>query len=199
MISRKRPSSSISAFPGTEIIRSPIGLTLLELIIALLVLQIALVAFAQFLTKALDYSRRVRRIEMAQILAQARMEELIRTIPAESTVIPPAEEGETSRILNERPGAFANVAYAHSEAIDPFRWVAEVAPSQNDPKLLGLKLYIYVVDKRIKEEKSSEPIEDFHVSDDREHFTYIHTLSDGSVEVMRGKEKLRVSSAVALP
>jgi len=62
-----------------------------------------------------------------------------------------------------------------------------------------LTLYIYVVDKRIKEEKSSEPIEDFHVSDDREHFTYIHTLSDGSVEVMRGKEKLRVSSAVALP
>ncbi len=189
-------------------IRSPRGLTLLELLIALLVLQIALIAFAQFMTKALDYSRRTRLIEMAQILAQARVEELLMTIPAGAVTIPPGDEGLASRFLNERPGTFDDLAYSHSEDVSAFRWVAEAASSEADPKLLDLTLHVYVVKKRIREEKAAEPAkeeqvaqptEDFHVFENRKQFTYIHTLPDGSVEVMRGKQKITVSTAVAIP
>lgn len=199
MASSKRPFLNNSTPSFTGRIRESSGLTLLELVIALLVLQIALVAFAQFITKALDYSRRVRLVEMAQVLAQAKMEEFLRTIPASPEAVLPGGGGRTSRVLNKKPGTFDDVAYAHSEDITPFRWVAEITSSEANPKLLGLTLYVYVIKKRVKEEKASEPTEDFQVSDDRKYFTYIHTLDDGSVEVMRGREKLRISTAMALP
>jgi len=193
---------------SAKAIRSPRGLTLLELLFALLVLQIALIGFAQFMTKALDYARRTRLIEMAQILAQARVEDLLRTIPTGAVTIPPGDEGLASRLLNERPGTFEDIAYSHSEDVSAFRWVAEAASSKADPKLLDLTLHVYVVKKRIREKEAAEPAkeeqvtqstEDFYVSEDRNHFTYIHTLPDGSVEVMRGKQKITVSTAVAIP
>lgn len=191
MLLRIRPSAANRAFRPADIFRSSKGLTLLELIIALLILQIALVAFAQFLTKALDYSLQVRRVEMAQILAQARMEELIRILSA--------GEGKTSGLLNDRPGTFYDMAYGQSEDVDPFKWIAEVAPLETNPKLLELTLRIYVVDRRSKSERTSESGEDFYVSEDLERFTYTHMLPDGSIEVMAGKEKLKISSAVAIP
>jgi hypothetical protein len=149
------------------------------------------VAFAQFITRAFDYSRQVRRIEMAQILAQAKMEELLLTLPG--------SEIKTSGLLNEGPGNFADMAYGRSEDVDPFRWIAEVAPSKTNPNLMDLTLRIYVVGKRTKQEAPSAPVEDFYVSDGRERFSYTHVLPDGSVEVIVGKEKLVVSSAVAIP
>ena len=192
---------------SAKAIRNPRGLTLLELLVALLVLQIALIAFAQFMTKALDYAMRTRQIEMAQILAQAKVEELLMTIPAGAVTIPPGDESLASRFLNERPGTFDDLAYSHSEDVSAFRWVAEAASSEADPKLLDLTLHVYVVKKRIREEEAAEPTEeqiaqpaeDFYVSENRKHFTYIHSLPDGSVEVMRGKQKITVSTAVAIP
>jgi hypothetical protein len=158
----------------------------------MLILQIALVAFAQFMTKALDYARRVRQVEMAQILAQAKMEELIHTL---STVGPPKplSDGETT-ILNDGPGTFNDLALGQAEDIDPFKWLAEAAPSATNPNLVKLTLHVYVVRKRPTESSG-----EFFVSDDRERFSYWRTLPDGSIEVMVGKEKLEVASAVAIP
>ncbi len=199
MLAKRRDFSGTRIFPRLGILRDSGGLTLLELIVAFLILQIALVGFAQFMTKALDYSSRVRRGEMAQILAQVRMEELIRAIPTGAIEIGPVEQEHASRVLNERPGGFDDLAYAHSEDVSPYRWLAAVAPTQGDPKLLGLTLYVYSVRKKTKEEKSSEPVESFVLSEDRERFTYTHTMPDGTVEVVQGRERIRVSSAVALP
>jgi len=192
MSSRIQPSFSNRDLHPIDLFQSSKGLTLLELIVAMLILQIALVAFAQFMTKALDYSRRVRQVEMAQILAQAKMEELIQTI---STVGPPkplAEEGTI--ILNDGPGTFNDLALGQTEDIDPFKWLAEVAPSGTNPKLVELTLHVYVVRKR-----TTESEKEFFVSDDRERFSYWHVIPDGSIEIMVGKEKLKVASAVAIP
>ena len=191
MLSNKGPAATGLSQSPSGILRSSKGLTLLELIVAFLVLQIALVGFAQFITKALDYSRQVRRIEMAQILAQAKMEELLLTLPN--------ADPRASGILNEGPGNFVDMAYGRSEDVDPFRWIAEAAPSNTNPNLTELTLHIYVVGKRTKRETPSEPAEDFFVSDDRERFSYTYVLPDGSVEIIVGRQKLAVSSAVAIP
>ena len=199
MTSKERPTLRNCPSLRLSFVDERDGLTLLELLIAFVVLQIALVTFAQFMTKALDYSREVRRMEMAQILAQAKMEELFRTLFSDtSPALPPGEAG-APRVLNERPGSFDDFAYAQSEDITPFRWVAEVKPSADNPVLLNLSLHVYITEKRIKSEKVSVPVEDFYISEDRERFSFTHTLSDGSVEVIHGKEKVRVSSAIALP
>jgi hypothetical protein len=158
----------------------------------LLILQIALVAFAQFITKALDYSRRVRQVEMAKILAQARMEELIQTI---STVgMPKALSDGGATILNDGPGTFNDLALGQAEDIAPFKWVVEAAPSNTNPNLVELTLHVYVVRKR-----TTDSMREFFVSDDRERFSYSHVLPDGSIEIMAGKEKLKIVSAVAIP
>lgn len=199
MLTTEGLATADRALPPADLVRSSKGLTLLELIIALLVLQIALVTFAQFITRALDYSRRIRQVEMAQILAQARMEELIRTFTPADALAPGTGEGDSPSLLNERPGTFEDMAYGLSEDIDPFKWIAEVNTSERNPKLLELTLHIYVVDRRTKSEKTSEPVEDFYLSEDRERFMYTYTLPDNSVEVMLGRQKLEVTSAVAIP
>jgi type II secretory pathway pseudopilin PulG len=199
MISKKRELFGKCTSPLSGTLDNSNGLTILEVIIAFVVLQIALVAFAQFMTKALDFSREVRRVEMAQILAQAKMEEFIRTLPLETTpAFSPGDTG-TSQFLNEIPASFDGLAYAESEDISPFRWVAEATPSVDNPGLLNLTLHVYVVEKRIKSQKSSTLVKDLYIPEDREWFSFTHSLSDGTVEVVNGKEKLRVSSAIALP
>jgi type II secretory pathway pseudopilin PulG len=186
----KRDKTKRGVGPGRTF-RSNKGLTLLELILALMVLQVALVAFAQFITRALDYSRQVRRMEMSQILAQAKMEELVRTLST--------DYDQREGLLNERPGSFGDLAFARPEDVSPFRWIAEVAQSETTPGLLEVTLRIYVVAKRIREEKPSEPVDDFYLREDRKRFTYQHMLHDGSLEVVSGKEKFTLSSAVAVP
>ena len=176
------------------------GLTLLELLVAFMILQVALVAFAQFITKALDYSRLIRQVEMAQILAQAKMEGLIRTLSTDGA--PAAGVPGETIVLNKGPGAFSDMAYGRSEDVDPFRWVAEATVSEANSKLLNLTLRVYVVKRRIKTEATEaggENVEDFFVSEDRERFTYTYLLPDGSVEVMVGRQKLVIASAVAIP
>ena len=190
--SRRQSPSPNYGFRSTSILRSSKGLTLLELLVAMLILQIALVAFAQFMTKALDYSRRVRQVEMAQILAQAKMEELIRTLSA--TGMPKALSDEGTTILNDGPGTFNDLALGQAEDIEPFKWVVEAAPSNTNPNLMELTLHVYVVRKR-----TTDSIKEFFVSDDRERFSYSRVMPDGSIEIMAGKEKLKITSAVAIP
>jgi type II secretory pathway pseudopilin PulG len=180
-----------------DVLRPAKGLTLLELLIAFMVLQIALIAFAQFITKALDYSRQVRQVEMAQILAQAKMEQLIRTLSADAS--PATGAAHETIVLNEGPGAFNDMAYGQSEDVDPFRWVAEATASEANSKLLNLTLRVYTVKRRNKAEATGEDVEDFFVSEDRERFTYTYLLPDGSVEILLGRQKLAVTSAVAIP
>lgn len=186
------------AFPRRKLLRTSDGLTILELLIAFVVLQIALVVFAQFITTALDFSREVRRIEMAQILAQSKMEELIRTLPSDPYLASSLDENGSSQILNKRPGSFQEYALMQAEDVSPFMWIAEAKPSTDNAGLLHVTLYVYVTQTRTKSEKASTPVNDFYVSEDRELFSFAHSLSDGAVEVINGKEKLRVSSAVAL-
>ena len=198
MFLKQHPRLRNRLFPQAGVFGTSTGTTLLELIVALVVLQVALVAFAQFITMALDYSRRVRHVEMAKVLAQQKLEELIRTIPDGTVIAFPPGETQVPQLLNDRPGSFENLVNAHSEDVAPFRWMAEVSPSPANPSLLNLTLHVYVTDKRVKPEKATAPVEDFYISEDRERFTFIHTISGGSVEVIRGKEKLRISTAVAL-
>jgi len=193
-----RRSASEPKLSPEGMIRSRKGMTLLELLIALLVLQIALVTFAQFITKALDYSRRIRQVEMAHILAQAKMEELTRTISAAGAPIP-LGRGKGPVLLNERPGGFRDLAYSRSEDVAPFRWLAEATPSATNPKLLELTLRIYVIDRRARLEDVSEPVDIFDVSEGMERFNYTYMLPDGAAEAISAKEKLRVTSAVAIP
>lgn len=197
MLSTKRYKPTGRPLPVPRIFRPARGLTLLELIIAFVVLQIALIAFAQLMTRALDYSRSARRQELAKMVAQTKMEELLRTIP-ERTDLAPQVVGEPL-LLNERPGAFDHIAYGHSEDISPFMWVAETEVSKSHPKLLNVTLRVYLVNKRTQSGKSDAPVDDFFITDDRKRFTYKHSSLDGTVEVMTGKEKLSVASAVALP
>ncbi|MBI4829981.1 MAG: hypothetical protein HY801_00170 [Candidatus Lindowbacteria bacterium] len=170
------------------------GLSMLEVIIAFVILQVSIVAFAQFFTAALDISRSARRTEMAQMLGQAKMEELMRLLPVQEPLDFP--EG-TAKVLNERPGTFDEYASANPEDITPFSWIAEANLSPTNSKLVDFTLHIYSVRKRTKESES--PKEEFYVSDNRKTFTFVHTLADGSTEFMHGKEELRLSSAVALP
>jgi type II secretory pathway pseudopilin PulG len=201
MFLRPRTSAGSRKKLRADTLRSSKGLTLLELLIAFLILQVALIAFAQFITKALDYSRQVRQVEMAQILAQAKMEGLIRTLSTQGA--PAAEMGGETVVLNNGPGIFNDVAYGRSEDIDPFRWVAEAKTSETNSKLLNLTLRVYTVRRRVKADADGkdegEDVEDFFVSEDKERFTYTYRLPDGSVEIMVGKQKLTVASAVALP
>ncbi len=179
--------------------RTSRGLTLLELIIAFVILEIALTVFAQLFMGGLDLARKARSADMAQILAQARMEELMRTVSTNAHLKFSSGGPGTSKLLNDVPGTFDDLAYGHSQNVEPFMWLAEAAPSPNNPKLVNVSLHVYVVTKRTKPQGSSLPAQDFYVSDDRKGFTLMHTLSDGSIEVIVGKERLRVTSAVALP
>jgi len=199
MISAKRASCEIRAFPWPGISCQSKGLTLLELLIAFVVLQVALVIFAQFITKALDFSREVRRVEMAQILAQSKMEELIRTISVDPKLGTSFGKDDSPRILNKEPGSFPDLAYMQAEDVTPFRWLAEAKPAPGNPGILDLTLHIYVTRTRTKSDQASMPADDFYISDDREWFNFKRSLGDGSIEVITGKEKLRVSSAIALP
>lgn len=198
MISGTRTMGENPVFFRPQLVRSSDGLTILELLIAFVVLQIALVVFAQFMTKALDFSREVRRIEMAQILAQNKMEELIRTLPFDPKVTPLLEGGGSSKILNEGPASFQEYAFMQAEDVTPFRWIAEIQPLADNPSVIHVTLYVYVTQTRTKSEKASTPVDDFYVSEDRNLFSFARSLSDGTVEVINGKAKLRVSSAIAL-
>jgi hypothetical protein len=199
MISGERASRGKRAFPWTKILNTSNGLTILELIIAFMVLQVALVLFAQFITKALDFSREVRRLEMAQILAQSKMEELIRTLSLDTQLPASLDDTGSGQILNERPGAFYAPAHIQAEDISPFRWIAEAEHAEATPGLLNVTLHVYSIRTRKKLEKASAPVEDFYISEDRNWFSFSHSLDDGTVEVVSGKKKLSVSSAIALP
>ena len=191
--SRNRPFSLIGPFRASD------GLTLLELLIAFVVLQVAILTFAQIMTAALDFSGTVRRAEIAQILAQAKMEELIRTIPTEPRLAFSSDEAAAPRFLEERPQRFEDVSYWHSEDADPFMWVAEAIPSENTPRLVNVTLHVYMVKSITRPEQAAAAPEDFFVSENRERFTYTRALGGGFEEVVTGKEKLRISSAAALP
>ena len=199
MRSKERSFSPTRPFSSIDTVRASRGLTLLELLIAFMVLQVAILTFAQILTAGLDFSGQVRRTEMAQILAQGKMEELIRTISTEPLHTFSSDEASTSRFLKERPQPFDDIPYSSFQDTEPFMWVAEATPSARNPKLLNVTLHVYVVQKRTKPGTASVAPEDFFVSDNRERFTYTHTLGNGATEVFTGKEKLRISSAAALP
>ena len=199
MLSRKRSFLMKRVLPGIGILRTSRGLTILELIIAFVVLQVAIMGFAQFITRALDYSREVRRQEMAQMLAQAKMEELLRTIPSGIPPAVPVYEAGTPTILNDVPGRFDDPVPSHSEDVAGFRWLAGINASSHNPNLLNVTLHVYVIKRRAKLEKVSEPVRDFYIPENREWFTFTQTLDDGSVEVIRGREKTRISGAVAIP
>jgi type II secretory pathway pseudopilin PulG len=198
MLSRKKNALDDSTRSWIRPISTSSGLTILELLIAFVLLQVAIVAFAQFMTTALDYSRDVRRRQMAQILAQTKMEELLRTIPTDVTLAFPSGTAGASHLLSERPENFDDIAHTHSEDVSPFRWVAEATPAAHNPDLLNLTLHVYVIKRRLKKEKTAEPVEDFYLPEDRGWFTFAQTLPDGSVEIIRGQEKVSISSAVSV-
>ncbi len=166
------------------------GLSLLELIIALLILQIAITGFAQLFMAGLDLSRKARLAELAQILAQTKMEELSRTVPGE------AMADNSTRLLPERPAAFEDVNRGTVDA-NSLRWIAEVVPQQRNPQLVTISLHVYNVSSRHGKRQSSE--QDFYLSEDKTRFTYIQPAEDGAVEVIQGKEQLCLTSAVAIP
>lgn len=173
-------------------LRSQNGLSLLELLVALLVLQIAITGFAQFFLGGLDLSRRARDNEVAQILAQNKMEELLRTVPAEIGLV--GKPG--ARFLQERPAAFHESVPGVPEA-GSFRWLAELAPAPQNPKLARLSLHVYTV--RSRPVKGEAAAEDFFISDDRKRFNFIQTTDDGSRQLIQGKEQLQLVTAVAVP
>jgi hypothetical protein len=199
MHSKERSFSPNRPFSESGLVRASNGLTLLELIIAFVVLQVAIVTFAQIMTAALDFSGQVRRSEIAQLLAQTKMEELIRTISSEPSSAFSSGEASMPRFLEERPQMFEDLSYARSGETDSFMWVAEATPSENNLKLLNVTLYVYAVKKRTGPAGASAVAESFIVSEDREQFTYAHALGGDAVEVISGKERLRISSAAALP
>ena len=174
------------------------GLTLLELIIAFVVLQVAIMIFAQLFTAGLTLSRKAKQTEMAQILAQAKMEELMRTLATQ--VLTETQVGESGMpvLLHDRPSSFVNFESTYSEDTQPFMWLVETSPSPHTPRLLNVTLYIYLVEERLLPEGTPGAEESFSLSENRDEFTLIREASDGSTEVVRGKEKLRITSAVAL-
>jgi type II secretory pathway pseudopilin PulG len=180
-------------FSSSLLLRSESGLSLLELLVALLVLEIAITGFAQFFLGGLDLSRKARDNEVAQILAQNKMEELLRTAPAEIDLV--GKPG--ARFLQERPAAFHESVPGVPEA-GSFRWLAELTPAPQNPKLAHLSLHVYAVRSRpVKGEAAAE--EDFFVSDDRKRFNLIQTADDGSRQIIQGKEQIQLITAVAVP
>lgn len=171
------------------------GLSLLELLVALLVLQIAITGFAQFLMGGLDLSRKIRINEIAQILAQNKMEELLQTVPAEGA-LPSGESGP--RLLNEMPLGFSDAAPGVPES-DSFRWLAELAPAPHNPKLVDISLHVYAVRSRPAQGEGAALAQPFFLSDDKKRFTLVQAADDGSVEVMQGREQLRLVTAIAVP
>jgi hypothetical protein len=176
------------------------GLSMIELIVAFVVLQVAIVTFAQLFTAGLDFSRNIRRIELAQLLAHTKMEDLLRTIPADSTLQPAPDEPDAVVLVTPRPASFEAAAHVHSEDLERFRWLAETRRVPDTENLVGVTLYVYTIDTWEKGDKLTGAEEDFYISDDRERFTYTYTPSgSNTVQFMRGREKLRISSAVTLP
>jgi type II secretory pathway pseudopilin PulG len=193
-MNERRPSARTFRFRFSFLLlRSQKGLSLLELLVALLVLQIAITGFAQFFLGGLDLSRKARDNEVAQILAQNKMEELLRTVPAEVGLV--GKPG--ARFLHERPSAFHESVPGVPEA-GSFRWLAELTPAPNNPKLARLSLHVYAVRSRpVKGEAAAE--KDFFVSDDRKRFNLIQTVDDGSRQIVQGKEQIQLLTAVAVP
>jgi len=199
MHSKERSFSPDQPASSSKLIRSSGGLTLLELIIAFVVLQVAIVTFAQIMTSALDFSGQVRRTELAQNLAQAKMEEMIRTIHLEPSSLPHPGEIPKPFFVQARPQVFESSPYSLSEDTAPFMWMAEAVPSKNNPQLFYLTLHVYEVKKRTAPGAASEAPEQFTLSEDRERFTYTYAPGGGAAEAINGKEKLRLSSAAAFP
>jgi type II secretory pathway pseudopilin PulG len=167
------------------------GLSLLELLVALLILQIAITGFAQFFMGGLDLSKQTRTGELAQILAQNKMEELLRTVPASAQ----SEAGLWA--LNDRPRNFDDSSVVSPEA-GSFRWIAESMQASHNPRLMTISLHVYEVSSRpAKTEAVSE--QGFYLSDDRKRFTFFELAEDGSAQLVQGKEKVCLTSAVAVP
>jgi type II secretory pathway pseudopilin PulG len=196
MVKTKRCVSSRSTFSFP--CRSSRGLSLLELLIALLILEIAITGFAQFFMGGLDLSRKAKTSEMAQILAQNQMEKLVRTVPTDTPSFFSADQ--PPRLLNERPERFGESAPAGETDADSFRWIAEVAPVAHNPKLMNLSLYVYTISVQpaSQSEKSLLPGQ-MRLLDDKRRFVYVESAADGSAEVIQGKENLRLTTAVAIP
>ncbi|RJP75292.1 MAG: hypothetical protein C4532_00765 [Candidatus Abyssobacteria bacterium SURF_17] len=184
--------------PVSALVSDTRGLTLLELIIAFVVLQVAIMVFAQLFSAGLTLSRKAKQIEMAQILAQAKMEEIMRTLAAQAA--PEASVGESGApvFLRDRPSSFADFGSMHAEDTQPFMWLAEAIPSADTPRLFHVTLHVYMVEERPLLRRTLGAEEDFWLSENREEFTLIREAADGSPEVAQGKEKLRITSAVAL-
>jgi type II secretory pathway pseudopilin PulG len=167
------------------------GLSLLELLVALLILQIAITGFAQFFMGGLDLSKKTRTSELAQILAQNKMEELLRTFPASAQ----SEAGISA--LNERPRIFEDFN-ALSPETSSFRWIAESMRAPHNPGLMTISLHVYEISSRpARTETVSE--QEFYLSDDRKRFTFFELAEDGSAQLVQGREKVRLTSAVAVP
>jgi type II secretory pathway pseudopilin PulG len=169
------------------------ALSLLELLIALLILQIAITGFAQFFMGGLDLSLRTRQNAVAQILAQNEMEELLRTLPARAQ----ASAQPVSGLLNERPAGFDSGPDAPETSA--FRWIAELISSPSNPKLMEITLHVYTVRTRPAQRGNVAADQEFFLSDDRERFTWFQPAEDGSISVMQGKEQVRLVSAAAIP
>ena len=199
MLSMKRLARERDTTPSPNVIGASSGMTLIEVIVAFVILMIALVAFAQFMTKALDYARKVRHAEMAQLLAQAKMEELIRKLPAEGLTFETGDNGSAAKLLGERPAPFENLSDIRGEDLTPFMWVAEAAPAEQETGLANVNVYVYTVTSRIKDNPAPETEDDVYVSDDREWFTIMNALDNGKTEVLHGRREFTLSSAVALP
>ncbi|GAB4346857.1 MAG: hypothetical protein Kow0099_28460 [Candidatus Abyssubacteria bacterium] len=175
------------------------GLSMIELIVAFVVLQVAIVTFAQLFTAGLDFSRNIRRIELAQMLAHTKMEELLRTVPEDPALQPTTDEPDAATLITPRPASFEAFAHAHSEYIERFRWLAETHALPNNRNMVGITLHVYIIDTWEKTDTQTNPEEDFYLSEDRERFTYAYVPpGNNAVQFMRGREKLRITSAVAL-
>jgi len=176
-----------------DILTATRGLSLLELIIALLILQIAITGFAQLFMRGLDLSRKARTNELAQILAQNKMEELARTLPADAGL------HASPHLFPELPAVFPDSGPASAPDASSLRWIAEMAPATHNPDLLNVSLYVYSISVRAGKREGGPSEQDFYLSEDRKRFTYIQPAESGGIEVIRGKEEFRVTSAMAVP
>jgi Tfp pilus assembly protein PilE len=113
------------------------GLTLVELILALFIIEVALLIMVQTVVRGAQLQQRVASETRAALVAQAQMDAVLRYASAHGVAVP-----DTVKFPEEPQPVNAAVLGIDESAVEGYRWQVTVRPHGNDPKLREMVLHL---------------------------------------------------------
>ncbi len=113
------------------------GLTLVELILALFIIEVALLIMVQTYVRGTHLQQRMVSESRAALVAQAQMDAVLRYASAHGAAVP-----DTVKFPEEPQPVQAVVLGVDESAVEGYRWQATFRPHGEDPQLCEIVLHL---------------------------------------------------------